>query len=85
MDLTDTFRTFHPKTEYTFFSSACRTFSRIDYMLGHKRSFNKFKKTDILSSIFSEHNSMKQEIIHKKRKLEKTPNTWRLNMLLNNQ
>ena len=31
MDLTDIFRTFHPKAaEYTFFSSAHGTFSRID-------------------------------------------------------
>ena len=37
MDLTDIFRTFHPKaTEYAFFSSAHGTFSRIDHILGHK-------------------------------------------------
>ena len=39
MDLIDIYRTFHPKTtEYTFFSSAHRTFSRIDHILGHKSS-----------------------------------------------
>lgn len=48
-------------TEYTFFSSAHGTFSRIDYMLGHKTSLNKFK-TEILSDIFSNHNGMKLEI-----------------------
>ena len=37
MDLTDIFTTFHPKAaEYTFFSSAHGTFSRIDHILGHK-------------------------------------------------
>ena len=37
LDLTDIFRTFHPKTaEYTFFSNADGTFSRIDHILGHK-------------------------------------------------
>ena len=39
--------------EYTFFSSAHGTFSRIDYILGHKASFSKFKKFKIISSIFS--------------------------------
>ena len=42
-DLIDIYRTFHPKTtEYTFFSSAHRTFSRIDLILGHKSSLGKF-------------------------------------------
>jgi len=42
MDLPAIFRTFHPKRmEYTFFSSAHETFSRIEHMLGHKTSFNK--------------------------------------------
>ena len=37
MDLTDIFRTFHPKAaEYTFFSIAHGTSSRIDQILGHK-------------------------------------------------
>ena len=45
MDLTDIFRTFHPKAEeYTFFSSAHGTFSSIDHLLGHKSALNKYKK-----------------------------------------
>ena len=41
MDFTDIFRTFHPKAiEYTFFSSAHGTFSRIDHILGHKSGLN---------------------------------------------
>ena len=54
LDFTDKYRTFHPKTaEYTFFSSAHVPFSRIDHMLGHKTSFNKFKRIKILTSIFT--------------------------------
>ena len=45
LDLIDIYRTFHPKTiNFTFFSSAHGTFSRIDYNLGHKSSLGKFKK-----------------------------------------
>ena len=45
LDLIDIYRTFHPKTiNFTFFSSAHRTFSRIDHVLGHKSSLGKFKK-----------------------------------------
>ena len=53
MDLTDTFRTFHPNAEeYTFFSSAHGTFSRIDHILGYKSNLSKFKKTEESSSFF---------------------------------
>ena len=66
MDLIGLFRAFHTKeAEYTFFASAHGTFSRIDHILGHKTSLNKFKKTEITSSIFSNHNGMKPEINHK--------------------
>ena len=57
MDFIEIFRTFHPNAEeYTFFPSAHGTFSRIDQILGHKSSLSKFKRTEILSSIFSDHN-----------------------------
>ena len=59
MDLIDIYSTFHPKTtEYTFLSSARGIFSRIDHILGHKSSLGKFKKIEIVSSIFSDHNAM---------------------------
>ena len=49
MDLTDIFRTFHPKAaEYTFFSSAHGAFSTIDHILGHKTAHNKYKKIEII-------------------------------------
>ena len=86
MDLIDIYRTLNPKTkEYTFFSSAHGTFSRIDHILGHKSSLSKFKKTEIVSSIFSEHNAMRLDINYRKKSVKNT-NTWRLNnTLLNNQ
>ena len=57
LHLIDIHRTFHPKTiNFTFFSSAHGTLSRIDHILGHKSSLGKFKKTEIISSIFSDHN-----------------------------
>ena len=68
MDLIDIYRAFHPKaTEYTFFSSAHGTFSRIDHMLGHKARLSKFKKTEIVSSIFSDHNTMRLESTRRKK------------------
>ena len=68
MDLTDIFRTFHPKAaDYTFFSSAHETFSRIDHTLGHKSALNKYKKIEIIPFIFSDHNAMKLKINHKKK------------------
>ena len=61
--LIDICRTIHPKTaKYTFFSSVPGIFSRTHHMLDHKTSLNKFKRIDIISSIFSDHNSMKLEI-----------------------
>ena len=54
IDLIDIYRTFHPKVaEYTFFSSAHGTFSRIDHMLDHKASLSKFKKTEIKVSFLT--------------------------------
>ena len=65
MDLIDIFRTFHPnEEEYTFFSSAHGTFSRIDHILGHKSNLTKLKKIDIISSIFSDHNAMRLDNNH---------------------
>ena len=86
IDLIDIYRTFHPKTtDYTFFSSAHGTFSRIDHILGHKSSLGKFKKIEIISSIFSDHNAMRLEINYREKNVKNT-NTWRLNnTLLNNQ
>ena len=53
LDLTDIYRIFHPKTmNFTFFSSAHGILSRIDHILSHKSSLGKFKKIEIILSIF---------------------------------
>ena len=69
MDLIDIFRTFHPKAEHhTFFSSAHGTFSGIDHILGHKSNLCKFKKIEIVSSIFSNHNAIRLDINYREKK-----------------
>ena len=73
MDLTDIFRTFHPKAaEYTFFS-VHGTFSRIGHWDTNQPSTST-KKIEIIPCIFSDHNIMKLEINHNK-KFGKVTNT----------
>ena len=86
LDLIDIYRTFHPQAmNFTFFSSAHGTFSRIDHILGHKSSLDKFKKTEIISSIFSDHNTVRLDFNYRQKNIKNT-NMWRLNnTLLNNQ
>ena len=85
MDFTDIFRTFHPNAEeYTCFSSAHGTFSRTYHILGHKSNLSKCTKVEIISSIFFDHNAMRQDTNYKKKTVRNT-NTWRLNTtFLNN-
>ena len=72
MDLTDIYTAFHPKeAKYTLFSNAHGTFSKIDHMIGHKTILKKFKKIEIISSIFSDQKGLKLEINLK----EKNPET----------
>ena len=86
MEVIDIYRALQSKTaDCTFFSSAHGTCSRIDNILGHKSSLSKFKKTEIISSIFSDHNAMRLDINDREKNIKNT-NTWRLNnTLLNNQ
>ena len=73
MDLIDTYRVFHLKAaEYTFFSSANGTFSRIDHMLGHKARLGKFKKTEVSHKLLSDHNTMRLEVKYKGGEVSKT-------------
>ena len=67
MDLIDIFRTFHPNAEYTFFSSAYDTFSRIDHILDHKSNLSTLNKIEIVSSNISKHNTMRLDINYKKK------------------
>ena len=57
--------------KYTFSSNAHGTFSKTDYMIIHKANLNKFKTTEIISSIFSVHKGLKLDTSHK----EKTQKT----------
>ena len=86
IDLIDIYRTFLPKkADYTFFSCVHGTFARTDHILGPKSSLSKFKKIEIISSIFSGHNAMRLHINYTKKTVKNT-NRWRLNnTLLNNQ
>ena len=87
LDLVDIYRTFHPKImNFTFFSSAHGTFSRIDHILGHKSSLGRFKKKiEIIPSIFSDNNEVRLDLSYR-RKTVKNSNIWSLNnTLLNNQ
>ena len=69
IDLIGIFRIFHPNAEeYTFFSTSHGTFSRIDHILGHKSNLSKFKKIEIILSIFSDHNTMRLDINYKEKK-----------------
>ena len=86
LDLIDIYRTFHPKTmNFTFFSSAYGTFSRIYHILGHKSNLSKFIKVEIIPSIFSDHNELRLDVNYRSKTI-KNSNIWRLNnTLLNNQ
>ena len=69
LDLIDIYRTFHPKTmNFTFFSSAHRMFSRVGHILGHKSTLGKFKKTEIISSIFSDYGVVRLHVNYRGKK-----------------
>ena len=87
MNLIDIFRTFYPHAKgCTFFWSAYGIFSRKNHILGHKQILSKFKKMEVISSIFSDHNTMRVNINCRKKKTVKRINTWILNnTFLNNQ
>jgi hypothetical protein len=84
MDLTDVYRIFHPATaQYTFFSAAYGTFSKIDHILGYKTSLNKYNKIEITLCILSDHNAIKFKL-NNKNSSRKHGNNWRLNNTLLN-
>ena len=73
LGLIDIYRTFHHKTiNFNFFSSAHGTFYRIDHILGCKSSLGKFRKIEIIPSIFSNHNAVKLDV-KSREKLLKIP------------
>jgi sensor histidine kinase YesM len=86
MELTDVYRIFHSETsQYMFFSAGHGTFSKIDHILRHKESFNKYVIIEINPYILSDHNKIKLEL-NNKSSSRKYSSNWRLNItLLNNQ
>ena len=76
MDLIDTaliLSGHHPNAEeYTFFSSAHGTFSRMDHILGHKSNLSKLNKVETVSSLFSEHNAMLLDINYREKNVRNT-------------
>ena len=71
LDLIDIYRAFHSKTmNFTFFSSAHGTFSRIYHMLGHKSNLGKFRQNEIISSNFSDHNAVRLDVNYRKKLLK---------------
>ena len=69
LDLIYIYRTFHSKAmNFTFFSKARGTFSRIDHIIDHKSSLGKFKKIEIIPSIFSNHSVVGLDVNYRKKK-----------------
>ena len=86
MDLIEIHKAFHPKAaEYTFLSSVHGTFTRVGHMLGHKASLSKFKKIVILSSIFSDHNTMRLETNYKKKNCKEHKHVEVKHIVVSNQ
>jgi endonuclease/exonuclease/phosphatase family metal-dependent hydrolase len=83
--MVDIYRVFHPTTSQylaiQLFSAAHGTFSKIDHILEHKASVNKFKKIKITPCIISDHNGIKLDL-NNKRNPRKYSNRWRLNNIL---
>ena len=78
LDLVDIYRTFHPKTmNFTFSSSAHGTFSRIDHILGHKSSLGKFKKIEIIPSIFFDHNAVRLDLNYRRKHRKQTTQKYK--------
>jgi hypothetical protein len=79
MDIADDYRIFHPTSaQYTFFSAAHGTFSKIKHILGHKASLSKYQKIEIMPCILSDHSALKLEL-NNKNKSRKYANNWKLN------
>jgi hypothetical protein len=84
MDLTDTYRTFHPKTKvYTFFSAPHGTFSKIDHIIGHQTGLSRYKDIEIIPKIPSDHHGLIL-IFNNNIKNRKKTYMWTLNNTLLN-
>jgi exonuclease III len=84
MDFKDIYRAYLPKSkEYTFFSASHGTFYKIAHIIGHKSDLNRYKKTDIIPCLLSDHCRLR--LVFNSNKNNKKPTyTWKLsNKLLN--
>jgi exonuclease III len=84
IDLKDMYRTFHPKwKEYTFFSAPHGTFSKINYIIGHKSDFNRYKKIEIIPCLLADHYGLRLVFNNNKNNRMLTY-TWKLSNALFN-
>jgi exonuclease III len=82
MDLTDTYRTFHPKAKgYTFFSAPHGSFSKIDHIIGHKTGLNRYKKIEIIPHTLSDQHGLRL-VLNTNKNNGKFTYTWKLNNAL---
>jgi exonuclease III len=80
MDLTDIYRTFHPKTkEYTFFSAPHGTVSKTDYIIDHQTGLSRYKNIEIIPCILSDHHRLRLIFFNNNINNRKTTYTWKLN------
>ena len=81
LELIDMRRVNRDKKEYTFFSAAHGTFTKIDYVLGHRNMAKNCKRAEIINATFSDHNAIKIEISKGKR-IGNSKINWKLNNLI---
>jgi exonuclease III len=82
MDLTNIYKTFHPKTkEYTFFSALHSTFSKVDHIIVHKTGLNTYKRIEIIPCILSDHHGLRL-VFNNNKNIRKPTYTWKLNNAL---
>ena len=78
MDLRDIYITFYPKTKgYSFFSLPHGTFYKIDH-IGHKTGLNKYKNSEIIPCILSDHHGLRL-VFNNNKNNRKPTYTWKLN------
>jgi hypothetical protein len=84
MDLTDMYRTFHPKAkEYSFFWAPHGTFSKTDHIISHKTGLNRYKKIEIIPCTLSGNHGLRL-VLNSYKNNRKHTYTWKLNNTLLN-
>jgi hypothetical protein len=81
LDLTDIYRTCHPKSKVYTFSALHGTFSKTDHIILHKTDLNRYKKTEIIPCLLSDHHGLR--VVFNSNKNNRRPTyTWKLNNAL---